>query len=199
MSRLVKAGAIIAAVVGLIAIFQFTTGVENIPSLFGMDKDHKSDGERPRSVRPTTPDVLPPSEEVFDYDSLFTKGSPFPRGFEMVHPGMPLSVARQAYPSPPAKLQPRAYVVPIGQGPFNVVLYHFRDVLGQQDPPIWFVEFRTFTQANKIKPAALRAFGTDGFNTSASGRAAWNHIGGYSVVIDQTAMLICSGPPESCP
>jgi hypothetical protein len=136
------------------------------------------------------------------YSSLFTQGSPFPQGYDIVRPGMPLSFAKQTYPNGYMSGS-TGYVVQMKNSPFSHVVYNFRDTMADPDPPIWYAEFATrSTQVMaRVREQLIRALGTEGMKTTAGGRIGWDDVDGRAVVVDQSARLLICGKPGAagCP
>jgi hypothetical protein len=116
---------------------------------------------------------------------LFVPGSPFPCDFEVVKPGSPLSLAKVAHPSPPAKFGhlhgSPYYEVSPEDGPFKRVSFSFTEdrTAPLIDTIIYY--FRDEVGEKQVREGSLQALGTEGLESIVSGTLIWKNVNGFRV------------------
>lgn len=155
-------------------------------------------GEHPTSQQLAT--QLTTSTPVgYSHLEFSQRRRPFPRTFDAVLPGSPLSEATRVHPG--GTMTSAAYSVDIPNGPFDQVGFR-HGYSAQPDPPIRAVHFffREPSFRAKILADSLAEFGPLPHRSENLGlRVVWPNIDGFELAIDDSTYTIELSAPEPPP
>lgn len=196
---------LLAAIVTVIAHWRAEPGKE-VSIFWGMFRHTKRTSQKVSAAQPppindrdtSAPAPLQDSERSsqdkaveFDFSSLFEPNNPFPKGYDLVKLGTPMSVVKSIYPAPDGQFfgGGLCYMVDFSDGPIARINYFYRGA--GPDPKIRSIvhTLRAGIPADKMRKALVSALKSHKFRTTIAGNLVWDDVVGTKVEIDSEGQM----------